>query len=164
MDRADATRTEPLGLRWGVRRSFLSYVFGMPDGQASVGDGSRALPTEELCWEPDLRPQTDGWAFRGDVRFEGHAGLMFVRIADPWVARHGTRVELTVADPYGAPDAPRLVLATAELSEAEVTGDVQLWRGTDVRLTEDGSAVFNHAYPAGELFEPFTIVLASPSA
>lgn len=93
----------------------------------------------------------DGWAFRGDVRFAGHFGMLFVRIADPWLVRTDDGVLLTIADPDAQDDGPRVPLATVTV---EQTGAGE-WASTAVALTAQGSELFNSVYPVGDPLDPF---------
>jgi len=138
-----APRAAQPGLRWEIKRSFLRYIARMPDGACSVTDGADPVDESAFRFEPagDLR-------FRGVVRFSGHHGFLFVRIADPELQVDGTRGTLTIA---GEP--ARVPLVTCELS-AEPDGTT---KGTAVRLTAEGAELFNAVYPAGEPFDDFTI-------
>jgi len=145
----NAPRAAQPGLRWGIKRSFLRYIARMPDGACSVTDGADPVDESAFRFESagDLR-------FRGDVRFSGHHGLLFVRIADPELLVDGTRGTLTVAGDPRDPDGPeRVPLVTFELTDA---GDGTT-NGTVVRLTPHGAELFNSVYPAGEPFDDFTI-------
>lgn len=59
--------------------------------------GRMAVPARcarQSSYQHDAARSTDGssggsrvWAFRGDVRFSGHFGMLFVRVANPWLDR-----------------------------------------------------------------------------
>ncbi len=153
------------GLRWAIKYSFLEYISRMPDGKGSVSDGARPAERSELVFEPDPTPHPvpEGadrlLAFRGDVRFAGHYGMLFVRICDPWVVLRGTQAELTVVDPYKPEEDPRVRLVTFELPEASREGEFEVWRIPDVRLAAEGCGLFNDVYPEGEPFEQIAITL-----
>lgn len=156
---------EPLhGLHWGIKASFLEYIARMSDGRGSVSDGATALDGNITAFEPapDVRgPDLDDleqfWAFRGDVRFAGHFGMLYVRIADPWVTVRAGRAELTVLDPYEPDEHPRLPLVRFTLERQNVPGSLDTWLATDVHLTQEGTGLFNDVYQTGELFEPLAI-------
>ncbi|MFW6772804.1 HtaA domain-containing protein [Nocardioides sp. CPCC 205120] len=170
------------GLRWGIKTSFVEYVRRTPGGTGSVADGAVPVsPTEilfALAPEPPAPAElpegtTRAWAFRGDVRFAGHGGMMFVRVAHPWLVLDGTGTgagdgaTLSIEDPYATAGAPRVPLVTMTLAarpspEAEADG-VELWTAADVRLTPAGAELFNGVYPAGEPFEPVTVVVPAGS-
>jgi hypothetical protein len=155
------------GLRWGIKTSFVDYVRRMPDGKGWLGEGAVPVGPYEVLFPPlevGSRTMDDGtverfWAFRGDVRFSGHAGMLFVQVASPVLTEIDGAARLTVADP-AAPDGPEgLHLVTLRLAREPGPHGYELWRGTDVRLTEAGTALFNDVYPAGEPLEPLTVLL-----
>lgn len=142
-------------LRWTIRTSFLSYLTALPDGRASVTGGARltqSAPQEVLYLADPERSRDDLLAFRGDLRLSGHNGLLFVRLANPQIHLDGDRASLSVDDPLTEDGSgPRLTLVTLAMSR-----DADDWRGTDVRLSHAGVAVFNHVYPAGDAFDPLS--------
>ena len=145
------------GLTWPIKRSFVTYVLGMPDGRAGAVEGAFPLPDLSVVFEHDPSVDAaalgDGWAFRGDVRFAGHFGMLFVRIADPWLVRTDDGVLLTIADPDAQDDGPRVPLATVTVAQ---TGAGE-WASTAVALTAQGSELFNSVYPVGDPLDPFTL-------
>ncbi len=145
------------GLTWPIKRSLVTYVLGMPDGRAGAVEGAFPLPDLSVVFEHDPSVDAaalgDGWAFRGDVRFAGHFGMLFVRIADPWLVRTDDGVLLTIADPDAQDDGPRVPLATVTV---EQTGAGE-WASTAVALTAQGSELFNSVYPVGDPLDPFTL-------
>lgn len=156
------------GLHWGIKASFLEYIAGMSDGRGTVSDGATPMDGNIMVFEhsPGVeRPASlaaDRFlAFRGDVRFAGHSGMLFVRIADPWVAITGDQAEMTVLDPYKPDEDPRLPLVRFTLTPQESRGDLEILWAPEVRLTVEGTALFNDVYQPGELFEPIGIVLPS---
>ncbi|WP_250282366.1 MULTISPECIES: HtaA domain-containing protein [unclassified Frankia] len=162
---------EPLlGLRWGIKATFLTYIARMPDGQGSASDGARSVENDEFVFEPDpsaTAPEgVDGfWAFRGDVRFQGHFGLLYVRIADPHVVLRGTQAELNVVDPSEPGTKPRIPLVRFVPRPGAAPSGLRTWEAEDVRLLAEGAGLFNNVYSMGEPFEPLTITLpASPQA
>jgi hypothetical protein len=150
-----------LGLRWPIKYSFQEYIGRMPDGRRSVTDGATLASPDEMLYELDPgRTSVTSvgelmLAFRGDVRFGGHFGLLFVRIADPWVTLRGGRAVMTVGHPYEAES--RLRLVTFDASPQEAPPGLLGWSGTNVQLTEEGTELFNDVYEVGEPFEPLTI-------
>jgi hypothetical protein len=157
----------PYGLRWGIKRSFIDYVRRMPDGRGWVGDGATPLGSHEIVYAPEAAEPGDGggarsWTFRGDVRFSGHAGMLFVQVAAPILTLldglDGT-ARLTVATPAGSAGPERLPLVTLRLRREPAPDGIEVWSGKDVRLTESGTALFDDVYPAGEPFDPLTVRL-----
>jgi Htaa protein len=162
------TPPEPTtGLRWGIKTSFVTYVQRMPDGRGWVGEGAVPVSGNEVVFPPvqaGTRPTEDGgtdrfWAFGGDIRFTGHSGLLFVRIAFPVLTLRDGSAELTVAGQSEEESAERIPLVTLHLEVAPAADGLEVWSGTDVRLTETGAVLFNDVYPAGEAFDPLTLTL-----
>jgi hypothetical protein len=158
------------GLRWGIKTSFIDYVRRMPDGKGWLGEGAVPVGPYEVLFPPQeagSRPTDDGtverfWTFRGDVRFSGHAGMLFVQVTSPILTEIDGAAQLTVADPAGVDGPERLLLVTLRLASESGPDGYELWRGTDVRLTAAGTALFNDVYPAGEPLEPLTVLLPMP--
>ncbi|MDT9593718.1 HtaA domain-containing protein [Nocardioides zeae] len=160
----------PHGLRWGVKASFVEYVRRSPGGKGSVSDGAVPVGATEVLYalaptppEAPAPGSARAWAFLGDVRFAGHGGMMFVRLAAPWVEVGPTGALLSIEDPHGAEGAPRVPLAELTLREqvsAEARADgVELWTSDDVRLTAQGAALFNDVYAPGETMDPLSVVV-----
>jgi hypothetical protein len=154
------------GLRWGLKASFIDYVRRMPDGKGSVGDGAVPVGDGELFYEYDAAASTAGevLAFRGDVRFSGHFGMLFVRVAHPRIELDGSTATLTIADPEARPDAPRVPLVTGTLRHLDSQGEVEVWGSDDVVLTAAGVELFNEVYAEGEPFEPLVVQLPVTTA
>ncbi|WP_029432434.1 HtaA domain-containing protein [Blastococcus sp. URHD0036] len=151
----------PFGLLWGIKRSFVAYVRRMPDGQGSIHDGAVPLGENTILFPATEATSTDGdtFAFRGDVRFRGHGGMLFVRVAEPVITVRGDRAELSIADPYARVDADRVPLVTLQLAEGPAPEGARVWLGSDVRLTEAGAVLFNDVYQPGEEFEQLSVIL-----
>lgn len=154
------------GLRWGIKRSFVDYVRRMPDGRGSVGEGAVPVGTGDLFYEYDAAasgPGGDGatvWAFRGDVRFTGHMGMLFVRVAHPRLElRDGGSVVVTIEDPQAQAGAPRVPLVTGTLQHLGTREGTQVWGSDDVVLTAEGVPLFNEVYAEGEPFEQLVVQL-----
>jgi hypothetical protein len=169
---SDAEPFRP-GLRWAIKLSFVEYVMRSADGQGTASAGATPAGNGEMVFEPVPGPgpvEADRfWAFRGDVRFGAHFGMLFVRIADPWISVRGELAELTVVDPYNRQDQPRLRLVSFTLvpdpsSSGLSSSGLEVWSGSDVRLTPEGTELFNDVYPPGEPFEPLTITVPSNAA
>lgn len=154
------------GVVWSIKSSFVTYVLGMPDGRASATDGAWPLPDARIVYELDPTvPQEDlgrGWAFRGDVRFAGHFGMLFVRIADPWVVWADDGITLTIADPDVRDESRRVAIATRHLERGAGDDGSDVWLSTDVALTEQGALLFNEVYPVGSPLDPLIIRLPRP--
>ena len=93
-------------LTWGVKQSFRNYV-KMTEGVTEVGGGASqnaegefvftAAPDSDLAIGPDGALTGTG-RFIGEVKFEGHGGMLKVFLADPVLEVVGTEAKLTVAE------------------------------------------------------------------
>lgn len=145
-----------LGLIWGIKRTFIEYVRRMQDGKGWIGDGARPLSDERIFFEFDPDASSpDAWSFRGDVRFSGHFGMLFVQLANPVIHRGDEPATLTIGD-------ERLELVTMRLELLESRDGLDYWHAPEPRLAAAGVELFNDVYPLGEPFEP--IVLLVPSS
>lgn len=168
------------GLCWGVKPSFIAYVSRMPDGRAYLGKGVALNAREELLFELDEEAAStapdgavsDGavpgtadhiFAFRGEVLFRAHMGMLTVLLSRLRIALSGQQGELTVADPEHD-DGRRLRLVTCTVGDPAVIGGVKRWDAADVRLTAEGVALFGDVYPAGEPFAPLMITIPDVAA
>ncbi len=162
----DSTTSEPYppyGLLWGIKSSFVTYIARMPDGQGSLSDGATTHESDKLeCFFPPLDRETaqaeQTWSFRGDVRFSGHANMLFVRIAHPRLEARGDRTVLTIAPGLPPMRPPGSSWRRCGSNVVRATPDVDVWHGTEVLLTEAGADIFNNVYaPGGEPLEQFTM-------
>ena len=163
------TQPPPVGLQWEIKRSFLAYVARSPDGRAGVSDGATATPQNEVLFpldaesHPPVRGPSTFLAFRGAITFTAHFGMLFVRIADPWVTIQDTLGKLTVTDEAARAGGQRIQLATFTVADHAITDGFERWSAADVQLASEGSEVFNDVYQVGEALEPFTIIVPAPS-
>lgn len=169
------------GLCWGVKPSFIAYVSRMPDGRAYLGQGVAVNAREELLFKLDAEatanatdaapPDTaapDGaadhvFAFRGEVLFRAHLGMLTVLLSRPRISLYDTAGELTVVDP-DYDDGRRLRLVTFTVDGPAVIGGVRRWDAADVRLTAEGVPLFGDVYPASEPFAPLMITIPDVTA
>jgi len=159
-----------VGLRWALKRSFLDYIARAPGGRGSLSDGATATELREIVFEPDrwdppARAQEGTfYAFRGAATFSGHFGMLFVRIADPWVTIREQHGDLTILDPFQREGGARLRLATFDVNGHTITEGFEHWTAADVRLAPEGCTLFNDVYPAAEPLEPLSIIVPAAAA
>jgi hypothetical protein len=156
---------EPAGLRWAIKPSFVDYVARTRDGRAYLSGGATANESNELLFELEdhASPEADDGAdhaftFRGDVRFQAHLGMLYVRIAEPRVILRDGEGELTVIDSESAAGG-RVRLVTFSVTGPEISDGVQRWDAEGVRLDVEGVPLFGETYEAGEPFAPLTITV-----
>ena len=157
------------GLAWPIRRSFLQYVAGLPDGRAVLGRGATATERDgvlfplagldaflELGEEVTVK-------FAGEVAFTGHFGLLDVRLVDPvLLVRNGTGVLFNGgATGAGAVSEQSLVVSPIR-HVGEATG-MRRWVASAPLLTAYGSGLFGGAYPPGAPFDPFLASVPAPT-
>lgn len=152
---------EAAGLSWTLKSSFVEYIGRMSDGRCSTTDGASISSGSTFFFE---HHHTDAHTigFRGDVRFAGHHGMLFVCIADPVIDLGGSRAVITVQQPEtGLLPAERITLATAEISLVATTANGTLYSASDVQLTLSGSEIFGGVYKPGDPLDDFTFVIPS---
>ena len=149
------------GLSWGVKGSFTRYIDSMPDGRRGAGHGATEAGEGVYFFELDDASGDDPSAperivrYRGDVRYKGHAGMLFVMIVDPWIEFRDASAVLTVVDAEHWPRKDHRIELATLVSGAPVAGSLpQGWVQVDARLTLAGVEVFNGVYEVGELLEP----------
>lgn len=151
----------PAGLSWGIKRSFLHYLAGLPDGAVSAVDGATVDDDGRFRFAPaaadyDAGRGTGVLRFKGDVRIAGHHGMMFVRLLDPWIVFTGGRGILSIST---GDDAGRDRTAVAILragAPREVAGSL-VWENVDVVISAEGSELFDGQYAEGQPMDPLSI-------
>ncbi len=149
------------GLTWGIKRSFLDYISGLPDGAVSAADGATVTASGEFCFAPagseyDPASGTGVLRFRGDVRVAGHHGMMFVRLLDPWVeftAGHGV-LSISTGDGGGKDRSDVGTLRTAAPRNME---GFLVWERVEVAVSLAGSELFDGQYADGQAMDPLVI-------
>lgn len=156
--------TDSPTLVWGVKQSFRNYVEAVGGlieahgGAARADDGAfafTAAPGGDLKLDADGRPQGHG-QFVGEVRFEGHGGMLSVFLADPAVEIGPSGAVLTVAD--SAARTRRLALARLDLAAATTGEAGELVIPT--ALTAEGSQLLGDHYPPMTALDPVRLTLA----
>jgi hypothetical protein len=99
-------------------------------------------------------------AFRGSVRFSGHAGALSMLVADPVVTiASASAASLSVVTASGRVDFARLNLAAATRS-VDATGAVS-YTGVPATLTAAGAVGFAGFYSAGDPLSPVSFTVGS---
>ncbi|GAA1518754.1 HtaA domain-containing protein [Nocardioides humi] len=158
------TESLPEGLMWGLKATFLAYLAGLPDarfsatGGAVVDERQRILFPTESTEEFDPARGEGTIRFAGDVRFAGHHGMMFVMVAQPWLTFRAGAATLSIVDPASHPAMDRRLdlLDVEERGWGEHRG-ARLYAPMPATLRAAGVELFNHAYPAGEPFDPLSV-------
>jgi Htaa len=124
-------------------------------------DNELLFELDEQAATADSGAAEHTFAFRGDVLFRAHFGMLSVQISSPQVGVRGTEGELTVVDPESA-EGGRLRLVTFTVAGPAVRDGTQYWTADDVRLTAEGVPLFGEVYQASEPFAPLTIAVPCP--
>ena len=131
----------------------------VPDGAAPDGAvPDRAAPGGAVPGSAD-----PVFAFRGEVLFRAHMGMLTVLLSRLRIALYGRQGELTVADPEHD-DGRRLRLVTFTVGDPAVISGVKRWDAADVRLTAEGVPLFGDVSPADEPFAPLMITVPDAAA
>lgn len=161
-------------LRWGIKRSFISYLSRLPDGSVSAEAGASIVSGSYFQFEPEGGGPAVGAAapaevrkFRGQVRLSGHHGMMSLYVADPWLEFGGAGAVLSVADPQqpagsgGRLELLRLAVPVwPEVGWPDPAGTD--WRELPARLSPAAVEFFNGQYEAGEEMDPVFLGAAVP--
>ena len=166
-------------LRWGIKRSFISYLSRLPDGSVSADAGASIVSGSYFQFEPDgggsaadaearaagapadLAP-AGVRKFRGQVRLSGHHGMMSLFVADPWLEFSADGAVLSVEDPQRVPGSGgRLELLRLTAPGAlDVAGTG--WTELPAQLAPGAVELFNGQYAAGEEMDPVFLGSAVP--
>ena len=171
-------------LRWGIKRSFISYLSRIPDGSVSADAGASIVSGSYFQFAPDGgglvgkagSPAEPGTAedptpagvgtagirrFRGQVRLSGHHGMMSLFVADPWLEFDAEGAVLSVAEPGHVPGSGArlelLRLAVPKVAGTEVAGTEVAdtgWTELPAQLAPAAVDLFNGQYAAGEEMDP----------
>jgi hypothetical protein len=155
----------PLGLTWGIKRSFIDYIAGLPDGAVSAADGATVIEPGRFCFAPEgsdynIARGTGVLRFRGDVRVAGHHGMMFVRLLDPWIELSGGRGTLSISTGDGSGQ-ERTEVGTLRAAAAREIDGYLVWEHVDVLISPAGSELFDGQYAAGQPMDPLSIRVAA---
>ena len=138
-DHLDSTdnAAPPLGLTWGIKRSFVRYVSFLPDVSVSIANGAEATNGSFFTFAPnggELDPHTGFGTlhFKGEVHMSGHGGMMQLRIVDPWITLtpHGASLGMPTPalEPSSTSGSAGIVLATLNLPSPERDETGMLWQ------------------------------------
>ena len=133
-----------------------------------MSDGATATYQNEVLFPfdpsvpPRIRASETFLAFAGAITFVAHAGMLWVRIADPWVNITGDRGSLTVQYPETPDSQARIEFASFTVAAHEEFDGQERWTAEQVQLLSSGLTVFGDVYEAGEALEPFTMTVPRP--
>jgi hypothetical protein len=151
----------PLGLSWGIKRSFIDYITSLPDGSVSVSNGATLAAASLFCFSPELSDYDPARGsgvlrFRGDVRLAGHHGMLLVRLLDPWITFTGGRGVLSISTGDGGGQ-DRTIVGFLSPSTPHQAAGFLVWDRVDVVISPEGSELFDGQYAAGQPMDPLFI-------
>jgi hypothetical protein len=152
------------GLSWGIKRSFIDYIHGLPDASVAAVDGADMDQAGAFHFAPDRSDYDVGSGtgvlrFRGDVRLSGHQGMMFVRLLDPWIALTGGRGILSISTGEDVGQDRTAVAFLRAGAPIPATDGSLSWSGIEVAITDEGSELFDGQYAAGQPMDPLFVRL-----
>lgn len=154
-----------LGLSWGIKRSFIDYITGLPDGSVSATAGATVAESFMFCFSPessdyDVARGTGVLRFRGDVRLGGHHGMLLVRLLDPWISFTSGSGVLSISTGDGGGH-DRTVVGFLSPSKPRDADGLLVWEHVDVVISPEGSELFDGQYAAGQPMDPLIIRVTS---
>ncbi|MFJ6566848.1 HtaA domain-containing protein [Streptomyces sp. NPDC091292] len=160
-------------LDWGFKESFRKYLLSpIAHGKITVGDGAVQAPDngpftfKDGAGSYDTGTHGTNTAFKGSVRFEGHEGVLDIKLSDLKVTTSGTTGTIssdvtTVKD--GTPTTQNdLVIADLDLTGIRPgtgAGGAMVFKDIPAKLTAAGSAAFQNFYQAGSALDPATLTV-----
>lgn len=149
----------PMGLTWGIKRSFVEYITDLPDGTVTVSAGAAVSGSGHFSFpsagsDYDVRTGTGVLRFRGDVRLAGHHGMLLFRLLDPWVEFSGGRGVLSIGTGAGQ---DRAELGFVQATAPREIGGFLIWEQADVLNSPAGAELFDGQYAAGQPMDPLSI-------
>tara|TARA_R110000868_G_scaffold96110_21_gene264423 strand:- start:1804 stop:2295 length:492 start_codon:yes stop_codon:yes gene_type:complete len=150
-------------LIWGLKQSFRNYVeatggvVSTDHGAERTPDGAFAfasVPGEILTLDDHGKPQGQG-QFRGAVQFQGHGGMLSVRLVDPIIEIGDAGGVITVT---GNEPSSRLEIAKLDLTAITVgdAGEILI----PTTLSMEGSYMLDNHYPLGTVLDPVRLTCA----
>lgn len=156
---SEAPMVDP-GLHWRIKDSFVQYVlrgadgvYSVTDGAADDGMGNFYFPVARVINE------NDSWelSFRGEVRFRGHGGVLFVPVANPTVRLSRSGGWLSVGRSRSGEE--HTTIAELDGVSPVAVGEAFAWPPLVPRLTADGVSLFGGAYNLGSPLEPVRMII-----
>ncbi|SDZ48161.1 HtaA domain-containing protein [Herbiconiux ginsengi] len=142
-------------LLWAVKSSFSRYIARMPDGVIEIAGEVRPVGHGRFAFSGQLTTADDTivWRSTSGISYLGHGGLLAVHLNEPGIVIIGDTGSFTVATP-GVPDA-RIAIADLLVVARSAGGSFSL----EPHLSPNGARMFGNQYPAGQIFDPMTLLL-----
>lgn len=154
-----------IGLTWGVKSSFVTYLENMLDDGAVTATGGAARSGNAFTWGTGSgsldADATSTVSFPGAVTFSGHGGVLNTTLSHPRVTINADGsgslvVDATSTDPEGNDiSGSNVTFATLSFSSHNANGGA-----ASATLTAEGAAVLAGFYDAGEALDPVTVAVS----
>ncbi|MFJ3324625.1 HtaA domain-containing protein [Streptomyces griseus] len=159
-------------LEWGIKESFRKYIAGpIAQGEITVADGAQQADGNGVFTFTDGKGTYDtathasDTAFKGSVRFEGHHGVLDVKLSD---IKAGTGREAgTITADFTSKktdgtvvtkdDAPIAALDMTDVRPGGGAGGEMVFADIPATLTADGAEAFAGFYAEGSALDPVTL-------
>lgn len=160
----DRKPVQAASLCWGMKQSFRNYVAASGGVIEATGGAERtedgeftfaAGPESDLSLDADGKPQGRA-TFVGEVRFEGHGGMLSVRLVDPILEIGAAGATLSIAD--SPTRTHRLVVAHLDMATMTRGEAGELIIPT--LLAMDGIHLLDGHYPLKTALDPVRLTLA----
>ncbi|NJQ04683.1 hypothetical protein HCN56_03560 [Streptomyces lonarensis] len=158
-------------LDWGVQASFRNYISGpiakgsitLDQGAERNDDGTFAFTGGTGSY--DLGTHSVATEFNGSVHFEGHGGVLDLKLSDLKVVTEGRtggaiRADVTV----GADTTEDVEFASLDMSgvrPGQGAGGAMVFADIPATLTAEGSVAFGGFYDAGTALDPATLTVSA---
>jgi len=156
-------------ISWGVKESLRSYISGtIASGEWAVSDGA-SYETPNFGWTAgsgSLDAGGGSLAFDGALRITGHDGILDTTLTGLTIVFDGSTTAHLLFDVSGTTqdgnpvDESGVQFANIDISDIAVASGTARLDAAPVTLTAAGSAAFG-TYPAGEKFDPITLVFTA---
>ncbi|NED93449.1 hypothetical protein G3I76_77130, partial [Streptomyces sp. SID11233] len=165
-------------LDWGVKESFRKYLLSpIANGEITPGDGAtQASGNGPFTFTGGTGTYDTGThgthtAFRGSVRFEGHEGVLDIKLSDLQVTTTTTGGGIsadvtTVADGKATTDQDVVIadLSLDGIRPGTGAGGAMVFKDIPATLTADGAKAFQGFYQAGAALDAATLTVTADSS
>lgn len=130
------------GLFWGLHENFRHYISRMSDGEYFAAEGAVKTDSGQTVFPATSLSESENELarFAGSMNFQGHRGMLAVRIANPAIVVGNENFLVTIDDPFPGPEQRMSV--------------VQIMPDGTTALTEAGTDLFMGNYPQGTVCDP----------
>ncbi|MEU6442646.1 HtaA domain-containing protein [Streptomyces sp. NPDC047046] len=164
-------------LDWGVKESFRKYLLSpIANGEITPGDGAtQAADNGPFTFTGGTGTYDTGThgthtAFNGSVRFEGHEGVLDIKLSDLQVTTTTTGGGIsadvtTVTDGKSTTDQDVVIadLSLAGVRPGTGAGGAMVFEDIPATLTAEGSKAFQGFYQAGAALDAATLTVTADS-